>query len=190
MNIFGEGDFFNKSHSKFIRYLLIFLLIGIFLMLFNFDPNNSTSKIEGTNSRRKTDKPYLTLEEMIENKLERILSQIQGAGEVVVDITLESGSEYTYARDYQNSKKLITEGDGSSKTRRTENYDNKNDVIILNKNGGEKALVKKEIKPKIRGVLVIAEGAEDSYLKALLMKAVKVGLGVPSYKIVVLPKER
>jgi stage III sporulation protein AG len=38
--------------------------------------------------------------------------------------------------------------------------------------------------------LVIAEGAADSAVKASLTKAVEAGLGLPAYKITVLPQRK
>ncbi|SNY36519.1 stage III sporulation protein AG [Orenia metallireducens] len=193
-NIFGKEGFFNKSQFKFIRYLVILVLAGVFLMLLgDFGKDVSTSKSKQSLASRKASSINTSasnLEESIELKLQKMLSQIEGVGKVDVDITLDSGSEYTYARDYQDSKQESLEEDNSGGNRKTIQYDNRTEVVLLNNSGEQLPLIKKEVKPQIRGVLVVAEGAENSYIKAKLLRAIKIGLGVPSYKIVILSKER
>jgi stage III sporulation protein AG len=131
-----------------------------------------------------------SVEEKLERKLEKTLSVIAGAGDVEVNISLEVGPEYVYARNDQQSKKEIGEEDQSGGTRETKQYDNSSEIVVLNQGSDSKAVVKKKIKAKVRGVLVVAEGANNSQVKADLISAVEVGLGVESYKIKVLAKER
>jgi len=193
-NIFGKEGFFNKSQFKFIRYLVVLILAGVFLMLlgdFGKDISVPKTKESSASSKRSSiNTSASNMEEAIEMKLQKMLSQIEGVGKVDVDITLDSGSEYTYARDYQDSKQESLEEDNSGGNRKTIQYDNRTEVVLLNNSGEQAPLIKKEVKPQIRGVLVVAEGAENSYIKAKLLRAVKIGLGVPSYKIVILSKER
>ena len=54
-------------------------------------------------------------------------------------------------------------------------------------NGADRPVMVREAKPTIKGVLVIAAGAADSAVKANLTRAVEAGLGIPTYKITVLP---
>ncbi|TDX48236.1 hypothetical protein [Orenia marismortui] len=193
-NLFGKDGLLNKSQFKFIRYLLVLILAGVFLMLLGDFGND----ISGSNSKKKlTTKQSgtyasadLSLEEIIEDKLTAILSEIDGVGDVSVDITLDSATEYTYAKNHQDSRQETIEEDNAGGNRKTIQYENRSDIVLLNKGGEQIPLIKKEVKPKIRGVLVVAEGAQDSYIKSNLFRAIKVGLGVPSYKIVILSKER
>ncbi|OCL26953.1 hypothetical protein U472_05555 [Orenia metallireducens] len=193
-NIFGKDGFLNKSQFKFIRYLVVLVLAGVFLMLLgDFGKDVSAPKAKQSLTSRKLSSINTTtsnLEESIEAKLQKMLSQVEGVGEVDVDITLDSGSEYTYARDYQDSKQESLEEDNSGGNRKTIQYDNRTEVVLLNNSGEQVPVVKREVKPQIRGVLVVAEGAENSYIKAKLLRAIKIGLGVPSHKIVILSKER
>ena len=48
----------------------------------------------------------------------------------------------------------------------------------------------REYKPEIKGVLIVAEGANDSTVKASLTRAVELGLGIAPYKITVLPQRK
>ncbi|MNT81417.1 hypothetical protein D3C72_2210110 [compost metagenome] len=55
--------------------------------------------------------------------------------------------------------------------------------------GDSKPLITKKIKPKIRGVLVVARGAENKIVKQLIVDAVEKGLNVASYQISVVPRK-
>ncbi|MNN46313.1 hypothetical protein D3C81_1606920 [compost metagenome] len=48
----------------------------------------------------------------------------------------------------------------------------------------------KKIKPKVRGVLIVAKGAENKTVKALIVDAVEKGLNVPAYRISVVPRKQ
>ncbi len=190
-SIFGENGLFNNPKFKFLRYLIILLLVGVFLMLLGdigndlVKPNKKTSVTKSTNNQLRKS---LSLEEVIEDRMTKVLSQIEGVGKVMVDLSLDKGTEYTYARDRQDSQKETVEEDDSGGRRKTVEYTNKSEIVVLNSNGEDVPLIKKEVKPKIRGVLVVAEGANNSYVKDSLFRAIKIGLGVPSHKIVILAK--
>ncbi|HPU36274.1 MAG TPA: hypothetical protein PLA91_05715, partial [Bacillota bacterium] len=57
-------------------------------------------------------------------------------------------------------------------------------------NGEERPVVEREVAPQVAGVLVVAEGAGDSRIKARLFEATRVALGVDPQKILVLKMER
>ncbi|GAB6138817.1 hypothetical protein [Halanaerobaculum tunisiense] len=164
---------------------MVFILLGDFTG--NFTSSSPTTSKEISN-QQSTDN--ISVEEKIEGELEQILSSVANTGQVQVDVTLDTGVERIYARDNNSSHKDVVEEDEQGGTRKTVEKEVEDKLVVLNQGGSEEAVVKKKIKPKIRGVLIVAEGAHNSYVKAKLIKAVKVGLGVPSYKISVLPKER
>ncbi|GAB6099036.1 hypothetical protein JCM16358_09150 [Halanaerocella petrolearia] len=182
----GESDF------PIPKTLLLLGLAGIILVLLgdftgNFTSSSSTKGSKQVKSQATANN--LSVEEELENKLERILATVAGVGEVQVDITLDSGSEYIYVRDNSHSNKEIVEEDNNGGTRKTTETEREDKLVVLDSSGSEKPVVRKEIKPKIRGVLVVAEGAANSHIKAELIRAVEVGLGIPSYKIAILPQE-
>lgn len=45
------------------------------------------------------------------------------------------------------------------------------------------------MKPRVRGVLVVAKGADNIQVKAWITEAVQKVLDVPAYKISILPKK-
>lgn len=129
-------------------------------------------------------------EEMLEGKLANKLSQIQGVGTVMVTITLESGPQQEYAKNTVRESRLTQEKDTTGGTRITTETKENDQILISRETGADRPVIAREIKPQIKGVLVVAEGAADSQIKAQLMRAVESALGTPSYKITVLPQKR
>lgn len=129
-------------------------------------------------------------EEILEGKLANKLSQIQGVGTVMVTITLESGPQQEYAKNTVRESRVIQEKDTNGGTRTTTETKENDQVLVSREAGADRPVIAREIKPPIKGVLVIAEGAGDSQIKAQLMRAVESALGMPSYKITVLPQKR
>ncbi|EGO63623.1 hypothetical protein [Acetonema longum] len=129
-------------------------------------------------------------EEGLEVKLANLLSQVRGAGAVAVNVTLESGNMQEYAKNVVKETKIVQEKDNAGGIRSTTESKETENILVSRENGIDRPVMVRETKPVIRGVLVIAEGAGDSYVKANLTRAVEASLGIPSYKITVLPQRK
>lgn len=129
-------------------------------------------------------------EEMLESKLANLLSQVKGAGAVSINVTLETGGYQEHAKNIVKENKIIQEKDNAGGTRTTTETKESEHVLLSKENGVDRPVIVQETKPVIKGILVIAEGANDSVVKANLTKAVSSGLGLPVYKITVLPQRR
>lgn len=127
------------------------------------------------------------VEQSIAGQVSSILSQVQGAGQVMVTVSLESGPEQDYARNSSRVKSNVEEKDISGGQRFTSETNEKTEVVFAQ--GQDNALVIREIGPQIKGVLVVAEGARDAEIRAQLYKAVQTMLGLPAHRVMVLPKE-
>lgn len=129
-------------------------------------------------------------EEVLEAKLANILSQVKGAGAVVINITLESTGAQEHAKNVIKENKVIQEKDTSGGLRTTTESKESEQILMSRENSADHPVMVRETKPTIKGVLVIADGAQDSIVKANLTKAVEAGLGVAPYKITVLPQRK
>lgn len=141
----------------------------------------------GSHTITATPKNY---EEALEIKLSNLLSQIKGAGTVSVSITLAGGGLQEYAKNTVKESRTILEKDHSGLTRTTTETKENEQILLSKESGMDKPVIMREGKPEIKGVLVIAEGASDSRVKASLTTAVEYGLGIPAYKITVLPQRK
>lgn len=182
------------KHGAVNKQLFLFGLLGICLIISGglFDSYNKQESHETVkeHAQPSPDTMKRNYEDILEAKLSNVLSQLKGAGSVVVSITLENGSIQEYAKNVTHDSKIVEEKDPSGGTRTTTEKKESEQILVSRENGVEHPVAVQEIKPAIKGVLVIAEGAYDSTVKANLTKAVETSLGVPSYRVTVLPERK
>jgi len=200
MTVFEQiNEFLQKtgeSKGKNLFYYLIMLTAGLVVILasnhFIFGPTNKEEvKMEQVKSMEEQAlNPSKTqYHEMLENKLEKILSQIKGVGDVEVMITLKHHGIYKPIYNTNSNKTITEENDNQGGTRYITETSEDKKVVIVRKQSDEKPLLKQEILPEVKGVIVVAQGAENPVIKRNLIKAIKVILDVPDHKIQVLAKK-
>lgn len=170
--------------KKFIYNLFIILIIGIILLIIAniFMEQKKDPKID-IELEKTFDNPAindLDYGSILEVKLEEILSQLKGVNKVKVMITLEDTIEKIPAFNTTKNNETTSEVDSQGGTREII----REDMTIQAVTGGEGSLiVLKEIKPTVKGVIVIAEGAENLEVKETIYEAVKTVLGIPGNKV-------
>ncbi|MXQ55132.1 stage III sporulation protein AG [Shimazuella alba] len=127
-------------------------------------------------------------EEQFETELSSILSKVVGVSDVSVVVNLDSTEEEVVQSDTRESEQTTNEADtkGGSRSVNQNNVDKKTSVYRTNQ--GEQPIVIKRLKPRVRGVLVVARGVENLQVRALVIEAVQRILDVPTYRISVLPR--
>lgn len=118
--------------------------------------------------------------ERTEKELCSILEDIDGAGRVEVMITLESCYENVYAKGHSTQKDVDDLGEQSQLT---EEY-----VIVKNGSGTEECLVVKVYEPVVKGVAVVAEGADNAQVKKAITETVCALFDISSNKVSVIKK--
>ncbi|KHF31104.1 hypothetical protein LR68_00052 [Anoxybacillus sp. BCO1] len=86
-------------------------------------------------------------------------------------------------------KKRTMEEDKEGGKRQIEDESTDEKIVIVRKGDGETPLVLQTKKPDIRGVLVVAKGADQVQVKKWIVEAVTRTLNVPSHRVAVLPKK-
>ena len=126
-----------------------------------------------------------------EEKLESILSQIVGAGKVSVMITYVSGSEKVPAYDTRESNSDTREEDGSGGSRAITQKDTEEKIAYEEIQSGTKMpIILKEKSPEVKGVVVVADGANEPVVKENLIRAVQTLMDIPPYKVQVFLREK
>ena len=126
-------------------------------------------------------------EEMAKD-LAKILSHIKGIGRVEVELTLDTGPIQIYEFNRSEEVQILEEKDGDGGERSQEHKTQQEQVAVFRDAGGqERPMLIKEVQPIVRGVLIVAEGADDVGLKADLARAASRVLGIPIHKVMVLP---
>ncbi|MFZ5639586.1 MAG: hypothetical protein ACOY4Q_02730, partial [Bacillota bacterium] len=130
-------------------------------------------------------------EEMLNRRLEEALGNIDGVGTVKASVNLASTTEMDYAVNTTASNRKTDEKDTRGGNRTITEVNENGQLVLLreSENSKEAPVVIKEIKPEVRGVMVVAEGAGDPGVKADLIYAIQVYLDVPVHKVVVLPSK-
>lgn len=110
----------------------------------------------------------------LEKRVEDIVSSIDGAGNVRVMITLAETTEYVYAQNQNGTKK-------SNKD--SENSDNKNSFVIIEKDNNDSGLLIKTFEPKIRGVAIVCDGGDSPTVQQQIYSTVSAVLNVSTARI-------
>lgn len=155
---------------KSIKHIHIYaaILVGIVLCVGYFSFLKSDDKTPEISTQ--TEDTAVEYVKNLENKLANVLSKISGAGKVNVLITLQSGFGYEYACDEETR----TTSSGDTLTTKS--------VILVS----NEPVVEKEIYPTIKGVVIVATGAENFGVKMNLMNAATTVLEIDSSKITIL----
>lgn len=183
----------DKNNSKkFITNLTILIFLGIVLILASNNltptkPTNSNlleqsddSDVSSDNSKNITNDLIQDYSNNIESELREILSQIKGVGDVKIMVNLEDTAEKIPAFNTTTVNENTNEKDAGGGAREVMREDLKREVVTAN---GESLMIIKEVKPSVKGVIVVAEGAEDMLIKEQLYSAIKTVLGISGNKV-------
>ncbi|MEW5922033.1 MAG: hypothetical protein AB1796_14030 [Bacillota bacterium] len=177
-----------RDKGKKNLFLLLMLLLGIILMFagpfINAPPKTEKARV----IQEPPPSPDKGFEADLARALEEILEHIDGISNVRVFITYNTGKEGIYARSYDESKRNTLEQDREGGTREIVELNRREEQVLLREGGGgEKALLLKENMPEIKGVIVVAKGAENSYLRLEVVRAIQSVLKLPVHRIAFLP---
>ena len=150
---------------KKYKFVALILLVGLVLMLL---PSGEKDK----NTEDKSSGETFSLAET-ERRLEALLKNVQGVGQVNVMLTLKSGSTLELAEDSSTSMR-------ESETKR------ERDVVTVSRGSGtEEVVVTYERYPIYQGAVVVCEGGGNSAVRLSVIEAVSVLTGLGSDKITV-----
>jgi stage III sporulation protein AG len=129
-------------------------------------------------------------EDFYENSLKEVLEEIVGVGEVKVMVNLESSEEKVYQENIRTGTQITNENDKQGGTRTIDDKTREEDLVLLSDGSGEAPVLVKTLKPKIRGVVVVANGAENMQIKAWIFDVVNRALDVPAHRISIVPMKK
>ena len=121
----------------------------------------------------------------LEEKLEYILSNINGVGNVDVLITYNETEEIIPVYNTKDKTSVTNETDSTGGTRITQESDSSREVIYQE----DEIIVQKTKSPKIEGAIIAASGANNSIVKTNIIQAVEAATGLATHKIQVFEKQ-
>lgn len=128
-------------------------------------------------------------EQYYEHMLRDILEAIVGVGEVSVMVNVDATPEQVFEKNTRKSTQLTRESDRQGGSRTVEDTSIDEEVLRIMQGSNEDPVVVKTLKPKIRGVVVVARGAENPTIKNWIYDVVSRSLDVPPHRISVVPKK-
>ena len=161
-----------KAVQQFVqknRYAALIILLGLFLLLWPF--GGGTDSGDSAQSGKTDCIPGASGYEYnltdLEEKLTKVLSQIRGAGETQVILTLSSTGSVVLAENQ-------TSEDGSVET----------EVVIVKNGSNQEGVVEVEQQyPTFLGALVVCVGGGTAQVKLEMLQAVKALTGLSSDQI-------
>lgn len=202
----NEGN--NKKKIENLVFLIIILIVTVVTINYIWNGNKKSDNTNETSKGKQLASAKTTFnssqnakttennvqsrsisdsnKDNLEAKLESILSNINGVGDVKVLINYSESSE-TVAMYNENSKTSSTEeSDKSGGTRKIEETDSQKEVVYQEENGTKTPIVQKMVEPKIEGAIITSKGANDINVKTNIIQAVEAVTGLPTHKICVL----
>jgi stage III sporulation protein AG len=160
--------------KKKTQMLMIVIVVVIILVIY-FSSSFDTGFLR--TDKKQPEATDLIVKDDIETEIEEKLSLIEGAGIVKVIISYEYSKELVpvYLEDIQTSV-MEDNSDNATSTSKTENH--QSEVVTINKNSQDSALIIKEKSAVVKGVIVIAQGAGDINVKYNLLGAIQTLLDI------------
>lgn len=179
---FAKFGKFTKNEG-FVKAIVCAGLLGIALILLSgFFTKNVKNEVKAE-PKESISTTLTKYENDLEQGLAEIISSIDGAGKTKVLITMDSTVEQVYAADKNIAQK------NSSNTKEADTANNKDItadssyVTVELSDGTQQTVLVKEIQPKVRGVLVVCGGGDNSVVKEKIIDAVTKALDISSSKV-------
>lgn len=195
-----------KKPSKY-HYVLIVLAIGIgFMLISNLFTNEASlpkvSQVSGLTSTASGDADVFKpseesggsgsidkYEQEYENQLKEALDSMIGIENAMVVVNVDATSEQILEKNSVSQSQTTEETDPQGGKRTVEDGSTEESVVIIRKGEQETPIILQTKKPEIRGVLVVAAGADNIQIKKSIVEAVTRVLGVPSHRVAVAAKK-
>lgn len=151
------------------RTALLVLGAGIFLLL--LPSGGSGTAVQTAEVAELTEEQWL---KELQRELTDTLSRVEGAGELTLMLSVETGMLRELARDSENE------------LQETESHSRRETVILSSAGGGEEVVVTRSGYPVFRGAVVVCEGGDVPSVRLAITGAVTALTGLSSDKISVI----
>lgn len=118
----------------------------------------------------------------LEEELTEMLENMEGVGKVKVMITLKDGGESVVEKDTSDTSNKTEETDKEGGNRSEVALQSQKETVYTGKTE-QTPFIAKELNPKVEGVLVLAEGADNTVVKQNISDAVLALFQVDAHKI-------
>lgn len=184
-----EKDGEKKDSSRYLRLILALglagmLLIGLSECSFGSQKTDALPANVSSESSTATQDAAIQLEQ----RLLRVLQEMEGVGRVEVMITMEGTGESVYAteeKEQSSNQSQYTEGGETLQSIQNNRTSEENYLLVENQDGKRQALLVSRSEPQVKGVIVICEGADQSAVCQAVTEAVTTVLHITSNRVYV-----
>ncbi|WHY90465.1 stage III sporulation protein AG [Neobacillus cucumis] len=204
-NLLKKDGSTNKKAGKY-QYMLLVLCIGAAFMLVGnvlFKTDSAAPDVPAMKSDNQpaSDVPAFGLgkstgnktiheyEQAYEEQLKKALENMLGVKDVTVVVNIDSTDQRVLEKNRVTKSQTTEETDREGGQRKVQESSTDEQLVIIRDGEKETPIVTETKKPEIRGVLVVARGAENIQVKKWIIEAVTRALGVPSHRVAVMPKK-
>jgi stage III sporulation protein AG len=202
LKIDGKSD---KKMGKY-QYMILVLCVGAAFMLVSnilFKSNSTSLDIPASNNSKQkaSDVPVFGLkkssgnkvindyEKSYESQLKKAIEEMLGVDDVTVIVQIDSTDKKVFEKNKNTKSQTTDETDRDGGQRKVQESSADEQLVITRNGEKEVPIIVETKKPEIRSVLVVAKGAENIQVKKWIVEAITKGLGVPSYRVAVMPKK-
>ena len=151
------------------RKIMIAIALAVMVMLLL-----STVSCEGkkdTGAVPNLTEDFAKLERELEQRLEKLVSEIKGAGKVKVMVTIDTSSRRVYDRNEKTENTQQSSSDSLNK-----NYERQTEVVLAG--SSKEPLEIATVQPQVRGAAVVCSGASDPVVKERVANTVAKALNI------------
>lgn len=128
-------------------------------------------------------------ESAYEAELKEALEQMLGVNKVTVIVNVDATDKKVLEKNTVTQTQTTDETDREGGKRKVEDASIDEQLVIVRSGEKEGPILIETKKPAIRGVLVVAQGAENIQVKKWIIEAVTRVLDVPNHRVAVMPKK-
>lgn len=156
-----------KHIEIYIAIALAVIIGGVYFAKVSNKPKEDTTSNDMIITNFSSSQEYATF---LENKLENVLNEIQGAEDVNVMLTIDKGFEYVYLTEEETR----TTSNGTQVT--------STNVVLID----GKPVIIQEIYPTIKGLLVLVKGSNEVNTRLNIISAIQTVIDIDASKINIL----
>ncbi|WP_285768877.1 stage III sporulation protein AG [Peribacillus sp. SI8-4] len=198
----------NEKKPSLYVYALIVVLLGAGIMmagnLLTTNQTGQTSDVKSVFNNKQEEKDDVETfgqknqsefkntkdyEIYLQNEMKEALESITGVKDVKVVIYVDASEKKVYERNKVTQKQITEETDQEGGKRTVEDTSVDEQLVLVKSGEKEGPIISETKKPSVRGVLVVAKGAENIQIKKWIIEAVTRSLDVPSHRVSVMPKK-
>ena len=185
-----------------LAYLIIAAALGIIFMFAGnfFSPSDPSKEVFSEQADSSESEPAFgqnksnpttmsEYENMYETQLKEALDEVAGVSEATVIVNLDSTEEKIVEKNSTSTDKYTYESPNEGGSRKIEEQSADEQVVVVQSDKGQEPIIVSTKKPIVRGVVVVAVGAENMEVKKMIVDAVTRLLDVKSHRVMVLPKK-